>query len=75
LHRDLQLNTILFFDAGEGLVWGSAYDGVSGIYSPLERMLEAPLAPGDVSGAKDRVDEIAAEHARAVAALQDELDA
>ncbi len=56
-------------------MWGSAYDGVSGIYSPLERMLEAPLAPGDVSGAKDRVDEIAAEHARAVAALQDELDA
>jgi signal transduction histidine kinase/DNA-binding response OmpR family regulator len=37
--------------------------------------LEAQGREGDVSGAKDRVEEIAAEHARAVAALRDELDA
>ncbi len=37
--------------------------------------LEAQSREGDVAGAKDRVEEIAAQHARAVAALRVELDA
>ena len=37
--------------------------------------LEALGREGDISGAKDRVEEITAEHARVVAALRGELDA
>jgi len=37
--------------------------------------LEMQCGEGDVPGAKDRVEEISAEQARAVAALRGELDA
>jgi signal transduction histidine kinase/DNA-binding response OmpR family regulator len=47
LHRDLQLNTLLFFNAAGTLVWGSAYDETRQAYAPLESLYEAPIAPGD----------------------------